>query len=122
MTYLQFPVKAIDRFGRRTDWGDWEKHGGDTRSKVMPPFLTEVSCLSLLFATLITALSRWRRGRDDTPEILTMIDALQAEQPRERRQRRWHEQPRRANASAPLNREYLTHKLPRVCSDDHRVS
>lgn len=51
---------------------------GKRRTKVIPRFPTERSCLMLLYATLITAAKTWR-GVRMTPALLREIDKLRAE-------------------------------------------
>lgn len=48
---------------------------GRRRTKVIPRFPTETSCLRLLFAALVTAAERWR-GVKMTPPILRQLDEL----------------------------------------------
>ena len=49
------------------------------RTKVIPCLPGERACLTLLFATLITAAARWR-GVRMTPQILRALDALRPEE------------------------------------------
>ncbi len=51
---------------------------GRRRTKVIPRFPTERSCLSLLFATLVTASKRWR-GVKMTPAAIKQLQLLRAE-------------------------------------------
>ena len=53
---------------------------GETRrrTKVIPRFSGEQACLTLLFATLITAAEKWR-GVRMTPQIIRALGALRAE-------------------------------------------
>jgi transposase-like protein len=48
------------------------------RTKVIPRFPGERACLTLVFATLITAAEQWR-GVRMTPKILRALDALRNE-------------------------------------------
>src|SRR5438094_7772575 len=59
VTYLWFPAAHHQRI-RTTN--RLERLNGETRrrTKVIPRFPTERSCLSLLYARLITAAKRWR--------------------------------------------------------------
>jgi len=50
------------------------------RTKVIPRFPGERACLTLLFATLITAAEQWR-GVRMTPKILRALDALRTDEP-----------------------------------------
>jgi len=45
------------------------------RTKVIPRFPTERSCLALVFASLLTASQQWR-GIQMTPRALRQLDAL----------------------------------------------
>jgi len=49
------------------------------RTKVIPRFPTERSCLALVFASLITASAQWR-DLCMTPRILRQLDALRPQQ------------------------------------------
>jgi transposase-like protein len=51
---------------------------GHRRSKVIPRFPTERSCLALLFASLVTASKRWR-GVKMTPAAIKQLQCLRAE-------------------------------------------
>jgi transposase-like protein len=59
VTYLRFPE---DHHQRIRTTNRLERLNGETRrrTKVIPRFPTERSCLSLLYASLITASKRWR--------------------------------------------------------------
>jgi len=77
VTYLRFPEEHHKRV-RTTNRLERLNGEGRRRTKVIPRFPTERSCLSLLFATLITASSRWR-GVPMTPAILRKLDRLRSE-------------------------------------------
>ena len=51
---------------------------GRRRTKVIPRFPTERSCLTLLYASLVTASQRWR-GIPMTPAILRQLQNLRTE-------------------------------------------
>lgn len=75
--YLRFPAEHHKRI--RTTNRLERLHGeGRRRSKVIPRFPSERSCLSLMYATLITASRRWR-GVRMTTQILRQLDQLRAE-------------------------------------------
>jgi transposase-like protein len=77
VTYLRFPVEHHKRI--RTTNRIERLHGeGRRRSKVIPRFPSEGSCLTLMYATLITASRRWR-GVKMTTQILRQLDRLRAE-------------------------------------------
>ena len=76
LAHLQFP-KEHWKFIRTTNllertWGEARR-----RTKVIPRFPTETSCLKLVFAALIGSAKRWR-GIRVTPEILRKLDMLRA--------------------------------------------
>lgn len=77
LTSLLFPVEHRKRI-RTTNL--LERTFGETRrrTKVIPRFPGERACLSLLFATLITAAEKWR-GVRMTPHILRALDALRTD-------------------------------------------
>jgi putative transposase len=75
--YLRFPSEHHKRI-RTTNRLERLNGEGRRRTKVIPRFPTERSCLSLLFATLITASSRWR-GVPMTPAIIRKLDRLRSE-------------------------------------------
>jgi transposase-like protein len=77
VTYLRFPNEHHKRI-RTTNRLERLNGEGRRRTKVIPRFPTERSCLSLLFATLITASARWR-GVEMTPAILRKLDQLRSE-------------------------------------------
>ena len=76
LTYLRFPEEHHRRL-RTTN--RIERLNGETRrrTKVIPRFPTERSCLSLLYATLITASKHWR-GIPMTAAILRQLQSLRA--------------------------------------------
>lgn len=76
VTYLRFPGEHHKRIPT-TNRLERLNGEGRRRKKVIPRFPTERSCLSLLFATLITASSRWR-GVPMTPAILRKLDQLRS--------------------------------------------
>lgn len=75
--YLRFPgahhrrIRTTNRLERLT--GE-----GRRRTKVIPRFPTERSCLTLLYATLVTASKRWR-GVPMTPTMLRQLHVLREE-------------------------------------------
>ncbi len=77
VAYLRFPSEHHKRI-RTTNRLERLNGEGRRRTKVIPRFPTERSCLSLLFATLITASSRWR-GVPMTPAILRKLDQLRSQ-------------------------------------------
>jgi putative transposase len=77
VTYLRFPAEHHKRI-RTTNRLERLNGEGRRRTKVIPRFPTERSCLSLLFATLITASKRWR-GVPMTPAIVRKLDRLRSE-------------------------------------------
>jgi putative transposase len=76
LTYLRFPEEHQRRL-RTTN--RIERLNGETRrrTKVIPRFPTERSCLSLLYASLITASKHWR-GIPMTAANLRQLQALRA--------------------------------------------
>jgi len=76
-THLLFPAEHRKRI-RTTNL--LERTFGETRrrTKVIPRFPGERACLTLIFATLITASQKWR-GVRVTPKILRALDALRTE-------------------------------------------
>ena len=76
ITYLRFPEEHHRRL-RTTN--RIERLNGETRrrTKVIPRFPTERSCLSLLYASLITASKHWR-GIPMTAAILRQLQSLRA--------------------------------------------
>lgn len=76
ITYLRFPEEHHRRL-RTTN--RIERLNGETRrrTKVIPRFPTERSCLSLLYASLITASKHWR-GVPMTAANLRQLQALRA--------------------------------------------
>jgi len=77
VTYLRFPSEHYKRI-RTTNRLERLNGEGRRRTKVIPRFPTERSCLSLLFATLITASRTWR-GVTMTPAILRKLDQLRSQ-------------------------------------------
>jgi putative transposase len=84
VTYLRFPSEHHKRI-RTTNRLERLNGEGRRRTKVIPRFPTERSCLSLLFASLITASARWR-GVPMTPAILRKLDQLRSEMPTSKHQ------------------------------------
>ncbi len=76
-TYLLFPVEHRKRI-RTTNLLERTFEESRRRTKVIPRFPTERSCLALVFASLITASHGWR-GIRMTPKILRALDALRRE-------------------------------------------
>jgi len=76
-TYLLFPVEHHKRI-RTTNLLERTFEESRRRTKVIPRFPTERSCLALIFASLITASHEWR-GIRMTPKILRALDALRRE-------------------------------------------
>jgi transposase-like protein len=74
VTYLRFP-EAHHRRIRTTN--RLERLNGESRrrTKVIPRFPTERSCLTLLYASLVTASKRWR-GVPMTAKIAKQLQAL----------------------------------------------
>lgn len=77
VTYLRFPSEHQKRI-RTTNRLERLNGEGRRRTKVIPRFPTERSCLSLLFATLITASRTWR-GVTMTPAIIRKLDQLRSQ-------------------------------------------
>ena len=75
--YLRFPAEHHKRI-RTTNRLERLNGEGRRRTKVIPRFPTERSCLSLLFASLITASVRWR-GVPMTPAIMRKLDQLRSQ-------------------------------------------
>ena len=76
LTYLLFPVEHRKRI-RTTNLLERTFAESRRRTKVIPRFPGERACLTLIFATLITAAEQWR-GVRMTPTILRALDALRA--------------------------------------------
>jgi len=74
VTYLCFPNEHHVRI-RTTNRVERLNGDGRRRTKVIPRFPSERSCLSLLYASLITASAKWR-GVVITPAILRKLDRL----------------------------------------------
>jgi transposase-like protein len=79
LTYLLFP-KEHQRRLRTTNLLERTFGESRRRTKVIPRFPTERSCLTLLYATLITASRTWR-GIPMTSKILRALDKLRAAAP-----------------------------------------
>ncbi len=77
VTYLRFPSEHHVRI-RPTNRLERLNGEGRRRTKVIPRFPSERSCLSLLYASLITASAKWR-GVIMTSIILRKLDRLRAE-------------------------------------------
>jgi transposase-like protein len=77
VTYLRFPAVHHVRI-RTTNRLERLNGEGRRRTKVIPRFPTERSCLALLFATLVTASKRWR-GVKMTPAVTKQLQVLRAE-------------------------------------------
>jgi putative transposase len=77
VTYLRFPA-AHHRRIRTTNRLERLNGEGRRRTKVIPRFPTERSCLALLFASLVTASKRWR-GVKMTPAAIKQLQQLRAE-------------------------------------------
>ncbi len=77
VTNLRFPavhhrrIRTTNRLERLTDEG-WR------RTKVIPRFPTERSCLALLYASLVTASKRWN-GVTMTPAVMKQLQQLHQE-------------------------------------------
>lgn len=76
LTYLLFPEEHHKRT-RTTTLIERTFEESRRRTKVVPRLPTEGSCLSLMYATLITA-SAQRRGVRMTPKILRALDQLRS--------------------------------------------
>jgi len=74
VTYLQFP-EAHRRRIRTTNRLERLNGEGRRRTKVIPRFPTERSCLTLLFATLMAASKQWR-GVPMTPAMMRQVESL----------------------------------------------
>lgn len=77
IVYLKFPREHHRRI-RTTNLLERTFGEGRRRTKVIPRFPTEGSCLKLLYATLITASRRWH-GAKMTPKILRELNQLRLE-------------------------------------------
>jgi putative transposase len=77
VTYLRFPASHHHRI-RTTNRLERLNGEGRRRTKVIPRFPTEGSCLALLFATLVTASKRWR-GVKMSPAEIRQLQQLRAE-------------------------------------------
>jgi len=74
VTYLRFPAVHHKRI-RTTNRIERLNGEGRRRTKVIPRFPTERSCLTLLYASLIAASKSWR-GIPMTPAIVRQLDQL----------------------------------------------
>ena len=79
LTYLSFPKEHQKRL-RTTNLLERTFEESRRRTKVIPRFPGERSCLTLMYATLITAARTWR-GIPMTPKILRALDKLRAATP-----------------------------------------
>jgi putative transposase len=77
VTYLRFPSAHHVRI-RTTNRLERLNGEGRRRTKVIPRFPTERSCLALLFASLVTASKRWR-GVKMTPAAIKQLQLLRGE-------------------------------------------
>jgi transposase-like protein len=77
VTYLRFPSVHHVRI-RTTNRLERLNGEGRRRTKVIPRFPTERSCLALLFASLVTASKHWR-GVKMTPAAIKQLQLLRAE-------------------------------------------
>ena len=77
VTYLRFPAVHHHRI-RTTNRLERLNGEGRRRTKVIPRFPTERSCLALLFASLVTASKRWR-GVKMSPAAIKQLQQLRAE-------------------------------------------
>ncbi len=77
VTYLRFPAAHHHRI-RTTNRLERLNGEGRRRTKVIPRFPTERSCLALLFATLVNASKRWR-GVKMSPTAIKQLQQLRAE-------------------------------------------
>lgn len=77
VTYLRFPSAHHHRI-RTTNRLERLNGEGRRRTKVIPRFPTERSCLALLFASLVTASKRWR-GVKMTPAAIKQLQLLRGE-------------------------------------------
>jgi transposase-like protein len=76
LTYLRFPVEHA-KVIRTTNLMERTFGEARRRTKVIPRFPTERSCLSLVFAVLIRASQKWH-GVRMTPAILDKLDKIRA--------------------------------------------
>jgi len=74
LTYLRFPEAHHGRI-RTTNRLERLNGEGRRRTKVIPRFPTERACLTLLYASLVTASKRWR-GIPMTAKITKQLQAL----------------------------------------------
>jgi len=74
LTYLLFPLEHRKRL-RTTNLLERTFGESRRRTKVIPRFPTETSCLTLVYASLVTASRKWR-GVIMTPKILRQLDQI----------------------------------------------
>lgn len=79
LTYLLFPQEHQRRL-RTTNLLERTFEESRRRTKIVPRFPSERSCLTLVYATLITAARTWR-GIPMTPKLLRALDELRAATP-----------------------------------------
>jgi transposase-like protein len=84
LTYLLFPAEHRKRI-RTTNLLERTFGESRRRTKVIPRFPGERSCLALIFASLITAAAKWR-GIRTTPKILRALDGLRRERAMDKEQ------------------------------------
>lgn len=77
LTYLLFPVEHR-KWLRTTNLLERTFGESRRRTKVIPRFFRERACLTLVYASLITASAKWR-GVQMTPKILRALDGLRVE-------------------------------------------
>lgn len=77
LTYLKFPEEHA-KVIRTTNQIERLLEEGRRRTKVIPRFPTETSCLALTFSVLTRAAQKWR-GVRMTPEIRQKLEALRRE-------------------------------------------
>jgi transposase-like protein len=77
VTYLLFPAEPHKRI-RTTNRLERLQGESRRRSKVIPRFPSEASCLTLMHATLVTASRKWR-GVPMTTHTLRQLDRLRVE-------------------------------------------
>lgn len=77
VTYLRFPAAHHHRI-RTTNRLERLNGEGRRRTKVIPRFPNERSCLALLFASLVTASKHWR-GVKMSPAAIKQLQQLRAE-------------------------------------------
>lgn len=77
LTHLKFP-KRHHRFIRTTNLLERTFEEGRRRTKVIPRFKTEKSCLKLVFAVLIRASQNWQ-GLKMIPQVIEELDKIRRE-------------------------------------------